>query len=266
MTDMAEIETQEALAVDVAGDETVAGAGNDTIEAQAQADTFSVEIGDAPSPDQEDNGAPDWVRKVREENRELKRKVKELEQKPAQATVADIGPKPTHESVGYDDDLYDSALLDWHEKKRAQDAQTAKAREAQDALESDYQSKQQDYFAKREAIKAKVRDYDDAEEFVKAALEPNQQGVLVRVAENPEVMVLALARHPDKLKDLAKITDPLVLAAAIAKLEVKLNVTTRKPPAPEGRVTGASTGGGSIDPSKMSGAEYIAWRNGGGKP
>jgi hypothetical protein len=249
MTDMAEIETEKALVVEAAGDETVAGAGNDTLEAATPEDSFAVEIeGDAPSPDQEDNAAPDWVRKLREENRELKRFKKEAEQqRVAEKTVADIGPKPTLEAMDFDQDRYDVELLAWHEKKRAQDAQAAKAREAQDALEREYQAKQQSYAKDKEGLKTKAKDFDEAEDVVKSALSELQQAVLLQAADNPSVMVLALGRNLERLNDLAKIADPVKLAAAIAKLEVKLSVTTRKPPPAEGRVNGASTGGGNIE-------------------
>jgi hypothetical protein len=246
MTELAEkIETE--APVDVVGDETIAAAGNDTIEAATQEDVFSVEIGDeAPSSDQDDNSNdPSLVRHLRNELREKTRRLKELEQKPAQESVADIGPKPTLEAMDFDQDRYDAELLAWHEKKRAHDAQAAKMREAQEALERDYQAKQQSYAKAKGELKAKAPDFEDAEDAVKSALSPVQQGILLQAADNPSVMVLALGRNASKLKDLAAIADPVKLAAAIAKLEVKLNVTTRKPPPAEGRVNGASTGGNS---------------------
>jgi hypothetical protein len=61
-------------------------------------------------------------------------------------------------------------------------------------------------------------------------------------------VVYALGRDAARLKDLAAITDPIMFAAAISKLEGKLKVTTRNaPPPPEKKVTGSAPISGTVD-------------------
>ncbi len=72
--------------------------------------------------------APQWVKDLRKgfketqkENRELRRQLEEALAKPAehqQPQPDAIPPKPTLESCDYDEQAFEQALTDWHEKKR----------------------------------------------------------------------------------------------------------------------------------------------------
>jgi hypothetical protein len=55
-----------------------------------------------------------------------------------------------------------------------------------------------------------------------------QQAVALQAASDPAALVVALARSPAKLAELAKIDNPWKLSAAIAKLEGSVKVVTRK--------------------------------------
>ena len=74
----------------------------------------------------------------------------------------------------------------------------------------------------------------EAEEVALASLSQAQQVVIVKAASNSAMVVHALGKHPAKLAEISKITDPIKLAVAVSKLEGKLSVTKRGgPPEPE---------------------------------
>jgi hypothetical protein len=74
-----------------------------------------------------------------------------------------------------------------------------------------------------------------------------------------------LAKHPKEAIALAKMS-PAMQGREIARLEAKLSApqkkTTAAPPPPHTKVA-AGTPSGSVDPSKMSQAQYEKWRMGG---
>jgi hypothetical protein len=69
--------------------------------------------GEAPPPeDEEAERAPEWVRDLRKQYREEKRRNKELQEQLAKTTgatrVAELGDKPTLEKADYDTDRYET--------------------------------------------------------------------------------------------------------------------------------------------------------------
>jgi hypothetical protein len=133
MTDKAVIDDQELEELDVAPeapeteDETTEG------ENQAAPDDLEEElivtIGEETPPQEEidENSAPDWVRKVRANDREKTRKLRQTEreleetrQKLAsyeQQKQTQLGPKPTLEACDYDADLFERRLDAWKERQ-----------------------------------------------------------------------------------------------------------------------------------------------------
>jgi hypothetical protein len=107
-------------------------AGHDDTEAEtsgAQAsddeDGVSISIGDEPpAQPQDDEAAPEWVRKLRKdqqqlirENRELKAEREKLRAASAPPAIV-VGARPTLESCEYDETKFVQALDEWHERKR----------------------------------------------------------------------------------------------------------------------------------------------------
>jgi len=75
---------------------------------------------------------------------------------------------------------------------------------------------------------------------VTTKLSGTQQGILIEVAKNSAQLVYALGKS-SKLNDLAKIENPVLFAAEVARLETQIKVnnkTHKSPPAPEKKISG----------------------------
>ncbi len=222
-------------------------------EAEDEADVVVTIDGEAPDPeDEEDARAPDWVRDLRKQYREEKRRAKELEQKLAQMergtapAAQPLGPKPTLEAADYDTERYEKDLAAWYEKKRQHDERQASAQAEQQAVQKEWEQKLEGYHSSKADLK--VKDYEFAEDVVQDTLSVMQQGMIVQGAENPALVVYALGKNPKKAKELASITDPVKFAFAVAKLETNLKVTKRKAQAkPEKKISGTGRPSGSVD-------------------
>lgn len=205
------------------------------------------------SPTQEENQvhAPEWVRELRKNYRELQREKRELEEKlkgsmPAEAKPASLSQKPKLENYDYDTDKYETALADWYEQKRKIDEQTDLANAETRAANDAWNLKLDSYGKARSELK--VKDFDDAEHVVQETLSKTQQGIILQGAENPALLVYALGKNPKKAKELASITDPVKYAFAVAKLETQLKVSQRKAPPPEDTVVrGTGSSSGAVD-------------------
>ena len=229
--------------------------GSDAAEGEGEeASNVVVTIGDeAPtSEDEEDARAPGWVRELRKQHREEKRRNRELQQKLDQLSGAtaprplELQKKPTLESVDYDTDRFESELEKWHEHKRKHEEQTNAAKAEQEASQRDWQSKLDSYNTAKSGLK--VRDYDDAEMFVQDTFSVTQQGMMIQGAENPALLVYALGKNHNRAKELASIKDPVKFAFAVARLETQLKVTNRKAaPPPESTVRGTGRVSGAVD-------------------
>ena len=220
-------------------------------EVEAESEEVVVSIGEDAPPAEEEVRAPEWVRELRKTNREKERRIRELEAKLSATTteikpVVTLGPKPKLEEYDYDADRYEQAIDQWHDRKREHD------READVALQSELQQRQAwqsklDDYGKAKA-ELKVRDYEDAEETVQQILNITQQGVVLQGCDNPALVVYALGKNPKKTAELAKLTDPVKFAFAVAKLEKELKVTNRRAaPAPERVVSGTGRSSGAVD-------------------
>ena len=223
-------------------------------EAEAEEDEDVVSInGEAPDPETEDDDrAPEWVRDLRKEYRNEKRRAKELEQKVERLERGNtpasqpIGLKPTLESTDYDTERYETELASWYEKKRTHDDQQNVVQSQQKAVQKEWETKLESYHSSKADLK--VKDYEFAEDVVQDNLSVMQQGMIVQGADNPALVVYALGKNPKKAKELASITDPVKFAFAVAKLETNLKVTTRKASSrPEKKISGTGRPSGSVD-------------------
>lgn len=244
-----EAEELQLEADDEAEDEQAEPVEAEAEESETDDDGLVVSIdGESPAPEE---AAPEWVRDLRKQHREQKRRNRELEQELEQMRnqgqrAQPLGPKPTLEVYDYDTDKYEKALADWFDRKRRHDAEQEAVQRQQQAITQQWEQKQQEYFRRKEALKA--RDFDDAEDVVKDILNVTQQGIIVKGADNPEIVVYALGKNPKKAQELAQIDDPIDFAFAISKLEAKLKVATKKSaPPPEKTVKGQGRVSGSVD-------------------
>jgi len=212
--------------------------------AETEPDEVQVTIGDESAPDDETPGfngpAPEWVKELREEQRRLRRQVREYEareraaqeQKDIAQGVPVLGAKPKLEDHDYDTTAYESALESWYRQKEAVDEAKRNREQALEEEKRAWEARLEGYTKQKSALK--VRDYDDAESAVQETLSVTQQGVILQGAENPALVVYALGKNPKRAKELASIADPVRFAFAVAKLEAQLKITPRsKPPAPE---------------------------------
>jgi len=221
------------------------------IEEDTEADEVVISIGgETPTQeDEEQTKAPEWVRDLRKNYRELQRENRELKQKTQQAETPqriEVGKKPTLEDFDYDADEFGQSLEQWFERKRKVDEIELQSKQQVEAQQKEWQNTLTSYETAKASLK--VRDYDFAEDVVSETLSQSQQGIILQGTDNPAVVVYALGKNPKKAKELATITDPVKFAFAVAKLEGTLKVTNRKaPPPPEKAVTGTAKMSGTVD-------------------
>ena len=200
------------------------------------ADEVTVSIGDEAPPPDETERAPEWVRELRKQHRELQKKVRDYEAREHAAPATPkpvVGPKPKLEDHDYDTDKYETALESWYrQKEQADKAERDAQRQAEEAQKA-WQAKLDGYGKAKADLK--VRDFDDAEHTVWQALNVTQQGILLDALDNPALMVVALGKNPKELARLAAIQKPTQFLRELSRIEdTKLKVTPRtKPPAPE---------------------------------
>jgi len=236
-------------------------------------DDVIVTIGEAPAPEAEETDdvtAPEWVKKVREqnratarENRELKRQVEALT-KPAPPVAPTLGPKPTlrDDDIDYDEDKYDQKLAAWNKAKAKADEAQAAAKADAEKEHTAWAAKNKDFTEKAAALKA--ADFEDALDAVKSNIDVVRQTVLLKAATSPHLVVLALGRQPEELKKLAAIKDPIEFAVAVSKLEGQIKVSSRKPPPPERTPSAAGRAPGGTDKT-LEALEREAEKNGGNR-
>lgn len=228
-----------------------------TEEQNQEVEEFVVTYGDeepkSESNDDEFNGqpAPQWVKDLRRKTKEGERRIKELEsqlsqnQKPQEVV---LGEKPTLESVGWDSEEYETKLTEWYEQKRSHDDQERKKQAEQENATKVWQEKLSNYEVKKNAVKTKVRDFDEAEELARDVLNETQQGILIHGAKNPELIIYHLGKNPEKAKELAGIKDPIQFAFAAANIDAQIKVQTRKPQTnPERKPSGSAPLSGAVD-------------------
>lgn len=244
---------------------------NQSDDETSKDEEFVITVGDE-EPEPSDEGdfsgkpAPPWVKDLRKKEREARKRIKELEAQVQQAKPADkpieVGPKPKLADFDYDEDQFESAVEQWHERKRQVEQQQASKRAEEERAQQAWQNKMQSYEERRQTVAAKVRDFEEVEEAAKDKLTPTQQGILIHAAENPELIMYHLGKNPNKAKELAEITDPIQFAFAAAKLDSQMKIQTRKPATqPEKKPSGSAGLSGAVD-QKLAQLEAKAAKSG----
>lgn len=233
--------TTEPEAIEVQQPEATPVEPEQQTESLQEEDVVTI-AGESPAPEEEEKQAPEWVRNLRKNYRELQREKRELEERlkavsPAtEQSPVTPGKKPTLEDCDYDSDKFENELAGWFERKRQSEETEAKHRAKQQEEQQTWQKKLETYTQSKTGLK--VSDFQDAEDTVLETLSVTQQGIILQGAQNPAVMVYALGKNPNKAKELAGITDPVQFAFAVAKLETQLSVQKKQAPPPEKRING----------------------------
>jgi hypothetical protein len=234
-------------------DEDVEGEGED--EAEPEADDGAGEddgegetvIGFADDEaDQADKADSPVIRRIRERNRELARENAELRRRQEPPPEVQLGPKPTLSDCDFDEEKFETALMNWNGQRARIEAQQSERVRQSEAIDQEWRRDLASYEAKRAALG--VADFDEVIEPVKNSLSLAQQAVIIKVAQDPVTFVYALGRSDGRLAELTKIHDPIKLAGAVARMEGGVKVTKkRKAPAPDRPVRGGARMPGSSD-------------------
>jgi len=251
MTELVE-QIEDDFEMESVADEVEAVETDDTEDEEDSEGVVISIAGEPPAPeDDEEVRAPEWVRDLRKNYREEKRRAKDLEQKLARLEtqapgVAPLGPKPTLEKADYDTDRYEKELANWYDKKRQHDDREVSVKSEQQAVQREWERKLEGYQSAKAGLK--VRDFEFAEDVVQDNLSVMQQGMIVQGADNAALVVYALGKNPKKAKELASITDPVKFAFAVAKLETQLKISNRKAQtSPERKISGTGRPSGAVD-------------------
>ncbi|ECU6433366.1 phage capsid protein [Salmonella enterica subsp. enterica serovar Schwarzengrund] len=217
---------------------------------------YSLRVGDEEIPLTEEDDdrvdgqpAPQWVKDLRKgfketqkENRELRRQLEEALAKPAehqQPQPDAIPPKPTLESCDYDEQAFEQALTDWHEKKgRVEQQQQQKLRQQQE-YQQRFQQRVEAH--KQRAAKLPVKDYQEMEAIVLSELPPIQQEIIIHCAdEGSELLAYGLGKSQQLRQRVAAETDPIRAAFLLGQIskQVSLAPKPKKAIKPEPEVRG----------------------------
>jgi hypothetical protein len=215
-------------------------------------DEVTVSIGeDPPSSEEDEATAPTWVKDLRKQQKELTKRNRELEdqlkQLAPQAKPVELGAKPTLETCEYDAERFETELTAYHDRKRQVENEAANREREVENSKKAWQGTLTEYKDKSE--KLKVKDFSDAEDFVKDTLSVTQQGIILQGAKDAALVVYALGKNKAKASALAKIADPIKFAFEVARLEKDLKVSTKKAPPPERVIRNGGTplSGGNSD-------------------
>lgn len=226
-------------------------------QTEEQTDEYSLRVGDEEIPLTEEDDdhvdgqpAPQWVKDLRKNNREKDKELRELrrqleqvqsrptEQQPQQQ-VDVIPPKPTLESCEYDEEAYEAALTDWHEKK----GRAEQSKQQQQRQQQEYQQRFQQRVEahKQRAAKLPVKDYQEMEEIVRAEVPDLHKEILIHCAdEGSELIAYGLGKSQQLRQRVAAETDPIRAAFLLGQIskQVSLAPKPKKAIKPEPEVRG----------------------------
>jgi hypothetical protein len=225
-------------------------------QGEAETAELSITLGDEPEPEAEDRRqAPEWVKNLREENRKLVRRQRELEQQlaknePAKA-VATIGPRPklSDPDIDYDEDKLAARLDVWIAQKAEVDDQERQKKRVAEEAEQKWHSRLSAVNGVTKAMK--VPDLDEAIERFEETFSVVQRGLILDAPEDPKVSAqlrYALGRNPKVAKELAAEVNPVKFTFKLAELVGKMKVSPKKSaPTPERVVRSTVAGAAAVD-------------------
>lgn len=207
-------------------------------------DELVVTIGDAAPPEDEEKGAPSWVKELRRKNREDQRRIRELEEQlnavKGVAPVQDAAPKkPKLEDFDYDADEFERAMDAYYAQKAEHDKKLEAQRKAQEDQQKEWERRHKSYLDGKGKYPAEKM--QEAEEEVVNTLPPARQAMILDVADDPALIIYALGTNSDALSKLNAIKSDGRFIKELAKLEMNIKVQpkTKTPPPPERTISGS---------------------------
>jgi len=228
-------------------------------------DEVVVTIGDETPPTEEDERrAPAWLRDLRQQNRSLVRRTRELEAQlkqtqPAPALV-EVGAKPSLAACDFDEDRFAAELESWHDRKAKAEQQTREAQRAQVQAAEAWQKRLGEYEKQKAALK--VPGLAAAEETCRDVFSVTQQALIIKACKQPALMVAALGLNEKEARRLAGITDPVEFTAELVRTEMQVKTQSRKPPPPEKPVPRSSVSGAAAVDSTLAKLQEKAAKTG----
>lgn len=238
-----DIEQPDVETTDDLPDDEPSNEPQDAQDDEAQADDDLGFSFDEPEQDSEGRdpfagqAAPEWVKQLRKENRELKKQLKQTSQQPQ---VAPLREKPTITDHDFDSDAYEADLEQWFNEK----AQYDEAINAQKAKDEAIDKR---YVASVDKMRKIAADYDEVEDAVVSTLSPEKQALLKLGVEDTAKLVYALGKSPNKLAELEQL-DPVSFVKQLGIMEFQMSQKSRNPNKPQPKqheLTGAAGGGDS---------------------
>ena len=204
--------------------------------------------------------APQWVKDLRKEARQLRRENKRLKQSQSSAQ-ADEGPKdpgnrPRLSDYDHDEEEHEKALDAWYQKKLAYDEQKKTTERKQADEQRQFQEKIDRYNEQKNAIG--FDDFEDVENVVDSEFDNMQIGVLLTLSDNPAALKYAIGSDDDLLDRLSSISDPIKFAHEIGKLESgkkSMSRTRKASTKPERAVSNTASSGSYSNKLKQLEAE-----------
>lgn len=237
--------------------ESEAKAETESEQAEEQPEEYSLRVGDEEIPLSEEDDdhvdgqpAPQWVKDLRKNNREKDKELRELrrqleqvqsrptEQQPQQQTDV-IPPRPTLESCEYDEEAFEQAMTDWHEKKSRAEQQMQQKERQQQEYQQRFQQRVEAH--KQRAAKLPVKDYQEMEEIVRAEVPDLHKEILIHCAdEGSELIAYGLGKSQQLRQRVAAETDPIRAAFLLGQIskQVHLAPKPKKAIKPEPEVRG----------------------------
>ncbi|MGK9174115.1 phage capsid protein [Yokenella regensburgei] len=229
-------------------------------QAEEQPEEYSLHVGDEEIPLTEEDDdhvdgqpAPHWVKDLRKNNREKDKEIRELrrqleqiqskppeQQQPPQSDA--LPPKPTLESCDYDEEAFETALTDWHEKKgRAEQSKQQQERQKQE-IQQRFQQRIEAH--KQRAAKLPVKDYQEMEEIVRTEVPDLHKDILIHCAdEGSELIAYGLGKSQQLRQRVAAETDPIRAAFLLGQISKQVSLAPKPKraikPEPEVRGGGA---------------------------
>lgn len=245
--------TEDDLTEEPAQEEGQDGEGDTT---DAESDEVVITLGDEPEAEQDDQkAAPAWVKNLREENRKLVRRQRELEQQIAKAEPAKAAPalaprpKLSDPDIDYDEDKLAARLDTWVAQKSEFEAQERQKRAAVEEAEQKWQSRINAVTSAAKTLK--VPDHDDAIGVFEDTFSVVQRGLILDAPEDPKTSAqlrYVLGRNPKVAKELAAEANPVKFTFKLARLVEKMKVQPKKSaPPPERVVRSAVAGAAAVD-------------------
>lgn len=230
-------------------DEEASEASTEERVEETEGEAAPAETGDDEGDKPDDAGkVPDGVQ---QRINEITRKRREAERR------AERAEKRLKELEGRD--LND---LDWEEQIAERTLNRSRREQIETDRETAQELAQEAYLARVEAAQVKYPDFAQVTGNPNLSITPAMAETIMDSDYGPDV-AYHLGKNPAEAARISKL-NPVSQARELGRIEALVSApkpATNPPPAPVKKV-GAKTGGGQKDPSKMTMAEYVAWRKG----